>query len=180
MMAAMTLTHGNSFGAQVTVDGLGLLLGHGNSRFDPAPGKPNSIAPGKRPLDNMCPTIVLRDGRPVLSIGAVGGRRIPNAIFQVLMKQFEDGGSLEDAVAEPRLHTEGGMLVRAEAGRPDSDINYLKQIGYTIGKPEICWVSGVQIDPTKQGRPAVGVADFGDERPAAAMRNSHPVVTRAN
>jgi gamma-glutamyltranspeptidase/glutathione hydrolase len=180
MMAAMTLTHGNSFGAQVTVDGLGLLLGHGNSRFDPAPGKPNSIAPGKRPLDNMCPTIVLRGGRPVLAIGAVGGRRIPNAIFQVLMKRFEDGGSLEDAVAEPRLHTEGGMLVRAEAGRPESDINYLKQIGYTIGKPEICWVSAVEIDPAKQGRPAVGVADFGDDRPAAAMRNSHPVVTRAN
>jgi gamma-glutamyltranspeptidase/glutathione hydrolase len=180
MMAAMTLTHGNSFGAQVTVDGLGLLLGHGNSRFDPAQGKPNSIAPGKRPLDNMCPTIVLRGGRPMLAIGAVGGRRIPNAIFQVLMKLIDEGSSLEEAVTEPRLHTEGGMLVRAEAGRPESDINYLTQIGYTIGKPEICWVSGVQIDPTKQGQPAIGVADFGDDRPDAAMRNPHPVVTRAN
>ena len=57
---------------------------------------------------------------------------------------------------EPRLHTEGGMLVRAEAGRPESDINYLKQLGYTIGKPEICWVAGVQIDPTKHDRPVVG------------------------
>ena len=180
MMAAMTLTHGNSYGAQVTVDGLGLLLGHGNSRFDPVPGKPNSIGPGKRPLDNMCPTIVLRDGRPVMSIGAVGGRRIPNALFQVLMKLFEDGGSLEEAVTDPRLHTEGGMLVRAEAGRPETDIKYLKQIGYTIGKPEICWVAGVQIDPTKPGRPAVGVADFGEDRPAAAMRNPHPAVTHSN
>jgi gamma-glutamyltranspeptidase/glutathione hydrolase len=180
MMAAMTLTHGNSYGAQVTVDGLGLLLGHGNSRFDPAPGKPNSIGPGKRPLDNMCPTIVLKDGRPVMSIGAVGGRRIPNALFQVLMKLFEDGSSLEEAVAEPRLHTEGGMLVRAEAGRPQADIKYLKQIGYSIGKPEICWVAGVQIDPRKQGRPTVGVADFGEGRPAAAMRNPHPATTHAN
>ena len=45
MMACVTLTHGDSFGAQVTVDGLGLLLGHGMSRFDPVPGRPNSIAP---------------------------------------------------------------------------------------------------------------------------------------
>lgn len=180
MMVAMTLTHGNSYGAQVTVDGLGLLLGHGNSRFDPAPGKPNSIGPGKRPLDNMCPTIVLRGGRPVLSIGAVGGRRIPNALFQVLMKLLEDGSSLEGAITDPRLHTEGGMIVRAESGRPESDINYLKQMGYTIGKPEVCWVSAVEIDPTKQDRVAVGVFDHGKDIPAAAMRNPHPVVTHAN
>ena len=66
MMAAITLTHGESFGAQVTVDGLGLILGHGMSRFEPAPGKANSIAPGKRPLDNMCPTIVSQGGKPTL------------------------------------------------------------------------------------------------------------------
>jgi gamma-glutamyltranspeptidase/glutathione hydrolase len=170
MMAAITLTHGNSFGAQVTVDGLGLLLGHGNSRFDPLPGKPNSIGPRKRPLDNMCPTIVLRGGRPVLSIGAVGGRRIPNAVLQVLTSLIEDGSSLEDAVTQPRLHTEGGMLVRAEPGRSQSDLNYLKQIGYVIGKPEICWVAAVEIDPAKRGRPAVGVFDFGEDLPLTAIR----------
>ena len=80
-MAVITLTHGDSFGARVTVDGLGLLLGHGMSRFEPAPGKLNSIAPGKRPLDNMCPSIVLKGGRPVVALGGVGGRRIPNASF---------------------------------------------------------------------------------------------------
>src|SRR4051812_10958361 len=90
IMAVMTLTHGESFGAQVTVDGLGLILGHGNSRFDPVPGRANSIAPRKRPLDNMCPTIVLQNGRPSYAIGAVGGRRIPNAVFQVLMKIIDD------------------------------------------------------------------------------------------
>lgn len=179
MMAAITLTHGNSFGAQVTVDGLGLLLGHGNSRFDPVPGKPNSIGPGKRPLDNMCPTIVLRGGRPVLSIGAVGGRRIPNAVLQLLTSMIEDGSGLEDAVTQPRLHTEGGMLVRAEPGRPQSDLNYLKQIGYVIGKPEICWVAAVEMDPAKQGRPAVGVFDFGEDLPTTAIRNSHPAVTHS-
>ena len=179
MMAAMTLTHGNSFGAQITVDGLGLVLGHGNSRFDPAPGKPNSIGPGKRPLDNMCPTIVLRGGQPVLAIGGVGGRRIPNAIFEVLTKLIDEGSSLEDAVTEPRLHTEGGMLLRAEPGRPESDLKYLKQIGYRIDKPQICWVNAVQIDPPKKGRPAVGVYDLGDDHPQAAVRNMHPAVVRS-
>jgi gamma-glutamyltranspeptidase/glutathione hydrolase len=178
MMAVMTLTHGESFGAQVTVDGLGLILGHGNSRFDPVPGRPNSIAPRKRPLDNMCPTIVLKDGKPMYGIGAVGGRRIPNAVFQVLMKIIEDGSSLEEAVADPRLHTEGGMLIRAEAKRPRSDIDYLKQIGYKFDKPLICWVSGVQAESANE-RASVGVADFGEDHPGS-IRNPMPAVTRSN
>ncbi|TXT21331.1 MAG: Gamma-glutamyltransferase, partial [Planctomycetota bacterium] len=65
--AALTLTHGNSFGARVTVDGLGLTLGHGMSRFDPRPDHPNAPGPGKRPLHNMAPTIVTRGGQPVLA-----------------------------------------------------------------------------------------------------------------
>src|SRR6185295_13243663 len=87
-LVAVTLTHGGGFGAQVTVDGLGLLLGHGMSRFDPHPKHPNSPGPGKRPLNNMCPTIVTRDGRPVLAIGATGGRRIPNTMFDVLVNHI--------------------------------------------------------------------------------------------
>src|SRR5262249_29531268 len=73
---ALTLTHGESFGAQVTVAGLGLILGHGMARFDPRPGRPNSPGPSKRPLHNMCPTVLLREGKPILAIGGTGGRRI--------------------------------------------------------------------------------------------------------
>ena len=76
-LVALTLTHGDSFGAQVTVPKLGLTLGHGMSRFDPRPGQPNSVAAGKRPLHNMCPTIVARNGTPVLALGAAGGKKIP-------------------------------------------------------------------------------------------------------
>ena len=84
-MAALTLTHGGGFGARVTVEGLGLILGHGMSRFDPRPGRANSPGPGKRPLHNMCPTIVVRDGEPVLAVGARGGRRIPNCVLNILL-----------------------------------------------------------------------------------------------
>src|SRR5439155_1135034 len=85
VLEALALMHGGSFGACVTVAGLGLTLGHGMSRFDPRPGHPNAPGPGKRPLHNMCPTVVLKDGRPVLALGGRGGRKIPNAVFEVLV-----------------------------------------------------------------------------------------------
>src|SRR5262249_11948180 len=105
-LVALTLTHGGHFGARVTVDGLGLTLGHGMSRFDPRPGRPNSPGPGKRPLHNMCPTVVLRAGKPILALGGAGGRKIPNAVFEVLLQYVGRDASLEDAIAAPRLHTE--------------------------------------------------------------------------
>jgi gamma-glutamyltranspeptidase/glutathione hydrolase len=178
MMVSLTLTHGDSFGAQVTVDGLGLLLGHGISRFDPAPGRPNSIAPGKRPLDNMSPTVVLRDGKPALAIGAAGGRRIPNAIFQVLMHVLRDGNSLEQAVAEPRLFTNGSTTIHAERGCPETEVRYLKQIGYTVAGGEQCMVSAVQIEHAKDGQRVVGVAD---ELPGKGpgVRSVKPLVVHA-
>jgi len=179
MMACVTLTHGDSFGAQVAVDGLGLLLGHGMSRFDPVPGRPNSIAPGKRPLDNMSPTIVLRDGKPMLAIGAAGGRRIPNGIFEVLLNLISDGRSLEEAVTEPRLHTEGGLSIYAERGRPQAETQYLKRVGYAIKGPQQCYVAAVQIDPAKKNGRAVGVADVPPEN-GPGVRNPHPVVTSAD
>ncbi|MEX2309592.1 MAG: gamma-glutamyltransferase [Pirellulales bacterium] len=182
MMVSATLTHGNSFGAQVAVEGLGLILGHGMSRFDPLPGRPNSIAPGKRPLHNMCPTIVFRDGRPVLALGATGGRRIPNAVFQVLLSFIGDGGSLEDAVAVPRLHTEGGMNIHAEPGVAEADIKHLKEIGYKIQSPLPSFVYSVEQPATKDldsTRP-LGVADHvaGDETPPG-IRDPHPTISRA-
>jgi gamma-glutamyltranspeptidase/glutathione hydrolase len=178
MMVSLTLTHGDSFGAQVTVDGLGLLLGHGISRFDPVPGRPNSIAPGKRPLDNMSPTVVLRDGKPVMAIGAAGGRRIPNGIFQVLMHVLRDDHNLEQAVTEPRLFTNGSTTLHAERGRPEAEIRYLKQIGYTVAGGEQCMVSAVQIEPAKDGQSVVGVADeLPGKGPGA--RNAKPLVVHA-
>src|SRR4029453_6120762 len=84
---ALTLTHGSPFGPHVTVEGLGLILGHGMARFDPVPGPPNPPGPGKRPLHHMCPTVVLKNDRPVLAVGAAGFRRIPNAVFEVLARR---------------------------------------------------------------------------------------------
>ena len=99
--AALTLSHGNGFGACVTVEGLGLTLGHGMSRFDPNPAHPNAPGPGKRPLHNMVPTVVTRDGKTVLAVGGTGGRKIPNALLEVLTQFVVLGQPLAAALAAP-------------------------------------------------------------------------------
>src|SRR5205823_6923851 len=119
LVVALTFTHGEAFGSQVTVDGLGLVLGHGMSRFDPRPGRSNSVGPGKRPLHNMCPTVVTRDGKPVLALGATGGRKIPNTLFDVLAYTVGEGRPLAEAVLGPRMHTEGDMQLTLEAKWPE-------------------------------------------------------------
>ncbi|MDR7419963.1 MAG: gamma-glutamyltransferase, partial [Armatimonadota bacterium] len=66
-VVSLTETHGGNFGSLFLVPGTGLVLGHGMGRFDPRPGRPNSIAPRKRPLHNMSPLLVLHGGQPILA-----------------------------------------------------------------------------------------------------------------
>jgi gamma-glutamyltranspeptidase/glutathione hydrolase len=145
-MAAITLTHGNGFGAGVTVDGLGLTLGHGMSRFDPTPGHPNSPGPGKRPLHNMCPSIVLREGRPVLAVGARGGRKIPNATLETLLQFVALGRPFDTAVAAPRPHTEGTAAIELEATWPGAELTALPSLGYKVKTAVSATVSAVSFD----------------------------------
>jgi gamma-glutamyltranspeptidase/glutathione hydrolase len=146
-MVAMTLTQGGTFGSKVTVEGLGLVLGHGMSRFEPRAGHPNSVAPGKRPLHNMCPTIVVRNGKPVLAVGAAGGRMIPNSIIDVLTHYVGLDKSMEEAVAAPRLNTEGGMDLRLEQDWPQAEKDYFKSLGYKIETGKGAFLSAASFDP---------------------------------
>ena len=146
MMVALTLTHGEGFGARVTVDGLGLILGHGMSRFEPRPGHPNSPRASSRPLNNMCPTLVVRDGVPVVALGATGGRRIPNTLYDVLVNLIGRGASLADAGAAPRMHTEGSATLQLAKGWPERDVKYLKQVGYAIEPGNGANLNGISCD----------------------------------
>ena len=148
-LAALTLTHGGGFGARVTVAGLGLTLGHGVSRFDPRPGHANSIAPGKRPLNNMVPTVVLRAGRPVLAIGGRGGRRIPNALCSALLPFIVDNQSISDSMDARRMHTEGGMRLTLDDVCSDDDVGYFKRLGYEVTRGHVAYLSGVSFDPDR-------------------------------
>jgi gamma-glutamyltranspeptidase/glutathione hydrolase len=149
---AMTLTHGNSFGAQVTVDGLGLTLGHGMSRFEPNPSHPNAPGPGKRPLINVAPSLIVRDGKPVVTVGCAGGMRIPNCIYDFAIAYILRGASMKQAVAAPRLQNTGTLYVGVENHWPKESANYLKQIGFRVQTGQTgAIVSAVERD-TKTGR----------------------------
>jgi len=146
-LVAVTFTHGGGFGAQVTVDGLGLTLGHGLSRFNPRPGHPNSVAARKRPLHNMCPSVVFRDGRPILAVGAAGGVKIPNTIFDILTQFVVRGSSIEEAIAAPRMHTTGTLDLTMERAWPQPEQDYLKQIGFKVATGSGAHASGVSFNP---------------------------------
>ncbi len=149
-LVALTLTHGEHFGARVAVDGLGLILGHGMSRFDARPDGPNSPGPAKRPLHNMCPTIVLRDGRPVLACGGAGGRRIPNAVFRVLAQYVGRDATADAAVAAGRIHTEGTTELTLDEHCRAGDAEYLRRIGYTVTNGSVAAVHAVSFDPASR------------------------------
>ncbi|OWK40151.1 gamma-glutamyltransferase [Fimbriiglobus ruber] len=148
LTVALTFTHGGYFGANVTIDGLGLVLGHGVSRFDPRPGRANSPEPGKRPLHNMCPTVVTKDGKPVFALGATGGRRIVNAVFDVLAYRFGQSLPLAEAVRAPRVHTEGDTTLSLEAGWPARVTEYLKNTGYEVKTNPGAVLNAIERDPT--------------------------------
>ena len=82
-IAALTTTLLSSFGSRYVLPGTGILMNNGVMWFDPRPGRPNSIGPGKRALTNMCPVVVARDGQPWFGVGASGGRRILGAVLQL-------------------------------------------------------------------------------------------------
>ena len=67
-------------------------------------GKANAIAPGKRPLSSMTPTIVLKDGKPVLIVGTPGGSRIITTVLQVIVNVIDNGMTLQEAIDAPRIH----------------------------------------------------------------------------
>ena len=106
-VVALTSTLGELFGSGVVAKGTGIVLNNGMTWFDPEPGHVNSIRPRKRILWAPTPTIVIRDGRPFLGIGAPGGRRIISALVQSLVNVLDFGLGVQTAVTTPRVHCEG-------------------------------------------------------------------------
>jgi len=111
---ACTATINTSFGSKIIVPGTGILLNDEMDDFSAQPGKPNhfglvgaeanAIAPGKRPLSSMSPTIVLRDGQPVLAVGAAGGPTIITQTVLAITGVLDLGLTLDAALAQPRFH----------------------------------------------------------------------------
>jgi gamma-glutamyltranspeptidase/glutathione hydrolase len=102
-MVACTQTAVGGFGSGVVVPGTGVLLTNGMVVFNPMPGAANSIAGYKRGMNNMAPVLLLRDGKPFLSVGAPGGRRIICRIAHVISNVIDFGMSIQEAITAPSV-----------------------------------------------------------------------------
>jgi gamma-glutamyltranspeptidase / glutathione hydrolase len=131
-LVAWTQTHGGGFGSGIMVPGTEVVLGHGMCRFEPRPGWPNSVGPGKRPLHNMSPVIALEEGRPVLAVGASGGRTIVNNVAAVALACLVRGLAPEPALAAPRLQCETVEPAVVERAAGAATLDALRRRGHLV------------------------------------------------
>ena len=111
---AVTTTLMSSMGSRLLLPQSSILLNNGMMWFDPRPGTPNGIAPGKRPLCNMLPVMLTEGGRPFLAGGASGGRRIMAAVFQLMTFIADFGMGVEEAAHHPRIDVSSVDRVSAD------------------------------------------------------------------
>ncbi|HUA99601.1 MAG TPA: gamma-glutamyltransferase [Terracidiphilus sp.] len=156
---AVTTTLNGAFGSRVTVPGLGFLLNDEMDDFTSKPGVPNmygliqgpanSIAPGKRPLSSMTPTMVLRHGKVRFVLGSPGGSRIITTVANILLSAADEGLNIQAAVDAPRFHQQYlPDVVFLEPGFSDATVAGLRARGYTL-KIGGMWSDGecIEVDP---------------------------------
>ena len=140
---AVTTTLNDDFGSRVTVPGMGFLLNDEMDDFASKQGVPNlygliqgpanAIAPGKRPLSSMTPTIVAKNGKPFLVLGSPGGARIPTTVANILMGVIDYGMDIQEAVNAPRFHHqwEPDQIFVEQWFSPDT-VEKLRQMGHKV------------------------------------------------
>lgn len=140
---SVTTTLNNSYGSKTVVGGAGFLLNDEMDDFSAKPGVPNiygavggeanAIAPGKRMLSSMTPTIVLQNGKPFLVVGTPGGTTIPTSVFQTIVDIIDFGMNTEDAVYKPKFHHQWlPDRIDIEKTFPPATRTALEQMGYKI------------------------------------------------
>jgi gamma-glutamyltranspeptidase/glutathione hydrolase len=147
-VASITATHGDDFGSRVVIDGLGLVLGHGLSRFNWNSPNPNYPAPGKRVYHNMCPVIIYRDGKPYATLGLPGGQMIVSVTAQLVLSLIDFHATPEQAVKAPRVHVTGSEPVLLSQSAPAGIADALTGKGYIVKTGRVGGYSNVAIiDP---------------------------------
>ena len=140
---AVTTTINSFFGSRVTADGLGFLLNDEMDDFSSKPGVPNSdgliqgaanaIAPAKRPLSSMTPTIVVHNGKAVMVLGSPGSSKIITTVANVLMGVVDYGMNIQEAVNAPRFHNQWlPDVVNVEKWFSPDTLNALQKMGYQV------------------------------------------------
>ncbi|WP_424529373.1 gamma-glutamyltransferase [Sphaerisporangium viridialbum] len=133
-VAAYNITIEQTGGNGMVVPGRGFLLNNEltDFTFGPAAGDPNLPAPGKRPRSSMAPTIVLKNGKPILAVGSPGGATIITTVLQILVNRYEFGMSLPDALAAPRASQRNTAATQAEQAFIDRYGAGLTAKGHTL------------------------------------------------
>jgi gamma-glutamyltranspeptidase/glutathione hydrolase len=132
-VVSLTATQGYLYGSSVVIDGLGLVMNHGMSRFDPNAGSPNAAAPGKRMLHNMAPTVIVgRDGPAFAAVGLPGGPKIVTVTAQLVVSLIDFAASPARAATAGRVHAEADEPVAVSSAVPDDVIDELRALGHTV------------------------------------------------
>ncbi|SEN15138.1 gamma-glutamyltransferase [Lihuaxuella thermophila] len=146
-LVSYTTTIEQEFGTGIMVPGYGFLLNNELTDFDAIPGGPNEVQPNKRPRSSMTPTIVFKDGKPVMTVGSPGGSTIIASVFQVMFNKLSYGMSLKDAIEEPRIFSSSYPNIRWEQGVPDEVRAALAERGHSwesspteIGNVNALWI----------------------------------------
>jgi gamma-glutamyltranspeptidase/glutathione hydrolase len=192
---AVTYTINGAFGAGVMAEGTGFLLNNEMDDFTIKPGASNSyglvqgdanrIAPGKRPLSSMAPTIVMRDGQVSMVLGSPGGSRIITIVLQTILNMIDHGMTAQDAVDAPRVHHQwlpDTIYAERYALSPDAWAA-LEAMGYSIteqsnwGAAALIAVGSAHATPDTSGASPPDAAASGQMRPGwfyGAMDSRRP------
>jgi gamma-glutamyltranspeptidase/glutathione hydrolase len=129
------------FGSGLLAPESGVLLQNRGAGFRVEPGHPNCIAPRKRPMHTIIPGMALRDGRPWLSFGVMGGGFQPVGHVHLLTNLIDYGMDLQEAIDCPRCFHVGGRI-EAERGVADAVVRELAARGHEVVRPEMPWGGG--------------------------------------
>jgi len=173
---AVTYTINGSFGANVIAPGTGFFLNDEMDDFTVKPGTPNlyglvqgeanAVAPGKRPLSSMAPSLLEKDGLVFLVLGSPGGSRIITAVLETIMNVVDYGMGPQEAVDALRLHHQGqpDALYIEHPGLPPETMKPLSQMGYKLveqrpwGAVELIEIAGGRLYGANDSRRPAGAA----------------------
>ncbi|GAC1534687.1 MAG: hypothetical protein NVS3B15_15440 [Sediminibacterium sp.] len=176
-MVAITTTLNDSYGSKTVVGGAGFLLNNEMDDFSVKPGVPNmygaiggeanAIQPGKRMLSSMTPALLLKNGKPYLTIGTPGGTTIPTSVYQALVNIIDFNMTVADAINKPRFHHQWlPDEVDVEKDFPAETKKELEAMGYrikergSIGRMEGIKVTGGKKEAAADKRGDDSVAGF--------------------
>jgi gamma-glutamyltranspeptidase/glutathione hydrolase len=166
---ACTATVNTTFGSGVVLPGTGIVMNNEMDDFSAQPGTPNAfgligaeanaVAPGKRPLSSMSPTIVLRDGKPVFTVGAAGGPTIISQAVLAIIHFIDHGMTPAKALGQARFHHQwkpNRLLVEKALGQ--ATIDALRGMGHTVKVTDSLGAAQA-IGLGQAGKPFSGAAD---------------------